>query len=339
MGKSTRTRKILMGGIDIGGKTLTVAFHGRVGDPKVLDYANDDEGRAKLVALFSQGRYPARVVMEATSLYGLDLALRLVQAKVEVMVVNPRVARRFAETYLRAKTDRVDALMLLEYLQRMPFVGWQPPHADRLQLRMLSRRIGDLVVQHTAERNRLHAMQATSSTPAPVLDDIKEGLAQLDVRIQKLVAVGANLCEGSDELRQAFHVAKSIHGIGDRSAIALLGELLVLPPDMTAKQVVAHAGLDPRPKESGGPAMGPRSISKIGNSHVRGSLWMPTLTAVRFEPVVKTYYERLLGRGKAKMNALIAVSRRLLQAFWMMIKGGTRFDPTRFAPRTAAAQP
>lgn len=332
--KTSRRRKVLMAGIDIGGKTLAVAFQGRVGDPKDLTFTNDREGHDKLVSLLTKGGYPARVVMEATSLYGLDLALRLTEAKVQVMVVNPRSARRFGEVYLRAKTDRVDAQMLLEYLQRMDFVAWQPPHADRLTLRMMARRIADLVSQRTAEQNRLHAVQATSSTPSVVIDDIKDAVAQLEARITRMVASAAQLCEGSEELRHPFRAAKSVHGIADRSAIALLGELLLLPSDMTAKQVVAHAGLDPRPRESGGPAMGPRSISKIGNSHLRGSLWLPALVASRFEPTVKAYYDRLVDGGKLKMKALTAVCRRLLQALWMMIKTGTNFDPTRFAPRS-----
>lgn len=335
-----KRQKELLAGIDIGSKILNVAVQLLTGEVKDLTFANTPEGHKQLISLLTKGGRPARVVLEATSLYGLDLCLALDAAKVKLMVVNPRAARRFAEAQIRrAKTDRVDSRMLLEFLQRMEFVSWTRPSPTRLDVRMLSRRISDLVKLQTAEKNRLHALRATASAPAAVLKDLEEGLDALSGRIAALSDAAVAIIAADTELAPIFRVLDDIKGIGPASAVALLGELLLLPSDMTCRQVVAHAGLDPRPKETGTPKMGPRSISKIGNSHLRGALWMPVLSAIVHNPVMKAHYQALVARGKLKKVAAVAVCRKLLQVVWRMIQTGDAFDPARFSAHYSAPSP
>lgn len=335
-----KRHKEMVAGIDVGSKGLNVAVRLLTGEVRDLAFSNEADGHKKLVALLTKGGRPARVVLEATSLYGLDLCLALDEASVKVMVVNPKAARRFADAQMRrAKTDRVDARMLLEFLLRMEFVRWQRPSQLRLTVRMYARRIADLVKLRTAERNRLHALGSTTSTPAAILADVREGLAQIEKRIADLTAAAVEAVTADPELAPVLKALDAVKGIGPASAIALLGELLLLPTDMTCREVVAHAGLDPRPIETGGPDMQKRRISRIGNSNLRGALWMPTLVAVVHEPSVRAHYEHLLARGKPKMVALVAVARKFLQAFWRMLNSGTAFDPARFTARHATASP
>lgn len=329
-----KRQKELQAGIDIGSKILNVAVRLLTGEVKDLAFDNTAEGRKKLVSLLTKGGRPARVMLEATSTYGLDLCLALDDAKVKVMVVNPRAARKFAEAQMRrAKTDRVDSHMLLEFLERMEFVSWTRPSASRLALRMFARRIGDLNKVMTAEKNRLHALRATAATPAALLEDLEAGIVALEERIEALTKAAVEFIEADAELAPVFQALDDIKGVGPTSAIALLGELLLLPADMTCREVVAHAGLDPRPKETGGPKMGKRSISKIGNSHLRGALWMPVLSAVVHNPAVKAHYQALIARGKLKMVAAVAVCRKLLQVVWRMIQTGKAFDPELFSAK------
>jgi transposase len=342
MGKKN---KEIRAGIDISAKKLNVAIRLLTGEVKDLEFTNDTEGHKKLTQLLTKGGRPARAVCEATSLYGLDLCLALNAAGVGVMVVNPKAARRFMEAQMRrAKTDTVDARALLDFLERMEFVLWSPPSAAVLTLRMLARRIGDLNKMQTAEKNRLHALHATESTPEVVLEDLKEAIAGLEKRIDALVTAAVAHIEAHAELREPFKLAKTIKGIAERSGVALLGELLLLPADMTPREVVAHAGLDPRPKDSG-TKTSKRSISKVGNAVIRGALYMPTLSAIQHEPTVKRHYEALVadGRQEKKLVAITAVSRKLLQSLWRMLRTGTAWDPARFSPRfateNATAQP
>ena len=109
-------------------------------------------------------------------------------------------------------------------------------------------------------------------------------------------------------------------GIAEASAMRLLGELLVLPDDLAAPQWVAHAGLDPRPYDSGTSVHRPRRIRKVGNRHLRAALYMPALVAIQHEPNVKAFYDKLLAAGKKPMQAVVAVMRKLLHAIWGMLK-------------------
>jgi transposase len=122
----------------------------------------------------------------------------------------------------------------------------------------------------------------------------------------------------------------SAKGIGETSAMRLLAELLVLPDDLAAPQWVAHAGLDPRPYESGTSIHRPRRISKVGNRHLRAALYMPALVAIQHEPNVKAFYSKLVAAGKRPMQAVVAVMRKLLHAIWGMLKHDQNFDGNKF---------
>jgi len=99
-------------------------------------------------------------------LYHLDLARALDDAKLQVMVVNPKVAKRFSEARSsRTKIDAVDAVMLAEFVQRMPFVPWQCPDDQALAIRACARRIAALTKLRTQTKNQLHATQQTAATP------------------------------------------------------------------------------------------------------------------------------------------------------------------------------
>ena len=109
--------------------------------------------------------------MEATGVYHLQLALMLVAAGVEVMVINPRVAKDFGRALAkRSKTDRVDAWTLLEYVRRMEFVAWEAPSAAVLELRELGRRLSELVQVGVDEKNRFHAKKVAAISMTVVND-------------------------------------------------------------------------------------------------------------------------------------------------------------------------
>jgi transposase len=122
----------------------------------------------------------------------------------------------------------------------------------------------------------------------------------------------------------------SVRGIGHRSALLIMAEVLVLPPELTVRQWVAYAGLDVRRYESGSSVERRRCISKVGNVRLRGALYMPALVASRFEPSVRAYVEQLKGRGKRPMVAQVAVMRKLLHAIYGMLKHGEDFDGAKF---------
>ena len=138
------------------------------------------------------------------------------------------------------------------------------------------------------------------------------------------------MIEQSLELARAFAHITSIKGIAEAAGIQLLAELGGLPKDMSTRQWVAHAGLDPRQFQSGTSVHKPARISRTGNAHLRRALFLPAMVASRWEPNVKAFYEKLLTKGKTKMQALVAVMRKLLHAIHGMLRHDRDFDGEKF---------
>jgi len=158
MSKVSKTRAMVFCGVDVSAATLAVAVEQEGQPVEQREFANSTAGHKALIAWLCKRKAGVRVSLEATGIYSLDLALALDAAEgVEVAVLNPKAVNRFAQTLRRSKTDSADAQVLAAYSRRMPFVAWRAPDCEGLRLRTLSRHIDGLTVQHTRERNRLHA--------------------------------------------------------------------------------------------------------------------------------------------------------------------------------------
>jgi len=314
--------KVLLVGIDVASREFVLATN-----RGEWTFDNDPAGHRRVVRKLTRGGRRARVVLEATGIYHLDLAMALHKAKaVEVMVANPRAVRDFGRArFQRSKTDRADAKVLLAFAEHMPFRSWQPPSPETLALRALSRRMAALTATGAQERNRLHA-----SRHAVIREDIEAHLDELQQRILRLQAEALLLIQASPTLRRRFSHLCSVKGIATASAIRILGEITVLPEEMTVRQWVAHAGLDPRHVESGTSTSKPPRISKVGNAHIRAALYMPALVAIQHEPHVTAFYEALLARGKKPLQAIVAVMRKLLHSIYGMFEHDTDFDGRKF---------
>jgi transposase len=325
-------RKRADAGIDVSKDVLDVAVRREGERLETARFDNDAAGHRTLVRWLTKSGRTARVVLESTGTYSLDIALALHRARgIAVMVANPRAVKQFAGALMqRSKTDLTAAAALREYAGRMPFVVWQPPAAEVLDLRGIARRIAALVVERTRERNRLHAVQATAAQLAVVVNDIEVNIRHLERRIELLTAEAVALISTHAGLHRAFERLTSVPGIATHSAVQLLPELLVLPDDMTVRQWVAHAGLDPRAYQSGTSVDKPARISKVGNAHIRRALFMPALVAVRHEPHVKAFFDKLVARGKKPIQAYVAVMRKLLHAIFGMFATQTDFVGERF---------
>ena len=137
------------------------------------------------------------------------------------------------------------------------------------------------------------------------------------------------------ELTRRFERLVSVRGIATISALRILAELAVLPADMTPRQWVAHAGLDPRAHDSGTSLHKPARISKKGNSHLRAALYMPAMVAAREEPHVRSFYQKRIAGGLKPIQALVAVERKLLHSIHGMWSSNRDFDGEKFCAMTA----
>ena len=315
-------------GIEVSAKELVVRLR-RQGDLEPLrNFTNTPEGRETVVRYLRHAGRVVRVCLESSGLYGLDLALVLSAAPgVEVMVANPRAVRHFAHALMkRSKSDPVDAGVLEEFAARMPFQAWQRPSSAALALHALVRRLRELVDMQAAEKNRQHAAGLTQTTPTAVPRDLARSLRAQQRAIERLTRQARKLIAQDPQLRERFELLDSMRGVGETSAVQLLGELAVLAPDLQARQWVAYAGMDPREHTSGSSVHKKPRISKAGNKYLRHSLFMPALVAVRHDPYRGAFYQHLLAKGKFKMQALVAVMRKLLHAIHAMFKNHEPYD-------------
>lgn len=314
-------------GVEVSARELVVARRAKNG-VQLTCFANTAAGHRGLLRTLTREGQRVRVVLEATGLYALDLALLLsAHPQVQVMVANPRAVRHFARAMMqRSKNDRLDADLLLNFAERMPFTRWVPPSENGLALWAVARRLQALTKLCTGEKNRAHAMGLSAAIPAAVRRDIATSLQFHQRAIKKLRRLALQRIAADAELQQRYDLLRTIPGMGDISAVQTLAELLLLPADRDVRQWVAYAGLDPREYSSGTSVRKYTRISKLGNAHLRRALYMPALVASRFEPHLRGFYEHLLAHGKRKRQALLAVARKLLHAIYGMFRSLRPYD-------------
>ena len=334
---SLESQPRLGAGIDVGSEELVLVIrkNGKPFDPQ--KYSNTRAEHARMVKKLS--KLPGVIVcMEATGIYHFDLAIALHDAGIKVMVINPKVSHNFAKVLMKnSKTDDVDANTLAVYAERMDFVAWTRPSNEKIALRCFSRRINALTNQKAATKNHFHALSATEGTPKAVMQDVKLAIAQLEKRIDKLTAEALVLIGEYSELERVLELLTGIKGIANTSAIALMGELLLLPPDLSHREWVKFAGLDPKAFDSGKSVHKKTRISKAGNRHIRAALYHPAMSAVQHDKYINAYYQHLIERGKQPLQGFCAVMRKLLHAIHGMLKHDKPFDNTRFYAIPAAA--
>lgn len=315
--------------LDIGAKTHVWASH-----ISGQHESGTVENTTQTLQTFLKGRLregmALRVLVEATGVYYLDVALLAHELGAEVMVINPRAAHHFAQAMnQRNKTDKLDAAMLLECLQRMPFRAWIPPSTERLQLRSYGRFLVQLTEMNTANKNRLHALASVKASPRLLRDELKRMIASTDKRIARIRAHAIALIHQDPVLIARFEALCSFKGIADVSAVAILSELIALPPTLTSRACVSQAGLDPRVFESGTSVHKAPRISRHGNKYLRRALFQPAQSASQHDPRAKAFKERLVARGKKPLQATTAIMRKMLTAAWAVMQNPAPYDSAR----------
>jgi transposase len=321
-------------GIDVSAKTLAAAVRraGRDGFEQ-RGFANTAAGHKQLIAWLKTCGDRARVTLEATGSYSLQLSLALdAAASIELAVLNPKDMHEYAKSRHRSKTDKADALALADYCLRQEFFAWRRPSPLALELRVISRHINDMTEQNTRLRNQLHAAESAGCAPRCVLKDMKNAIAAVAKRLLAMRREAVVLIQADPGLKRKFAHLIGVKGIAETSAVALLGELAALDDGMTVRQWVAMSGLDPAHHDSGSSVHKRAVISRHGNRNLRRALYMPALSASRFDPHLRTFYRQLQDRHKAKRQALMAVARKLLHAIFGMFKTNTPYDGARLFP-------
>ena len=317
-------------GIDISYKTATVAWQeSSATKPRILDIPQTPVGYQHLIAHLQAVSPPEQihVVMEATSTYWMELAYALVEAQFVVSVVNPIQPKYFAKMRgHRAKTDALDAVMLMEFVQVCQPAVWTPPPVICETLRQHLTYRDQLIAMQTQVRNQLHAFKRNPQAHPALLQRMNQRLQSLSAEIQQLKADIHALLVSDHAWAQAGDYLMSIPGISTISAAWLLVATHCFARCDTPQQAASFAGLAPHAKDSGD-YQGHRFVGGIGHLHLRNVLYMASAPASRFNPILKPYYDKLVARGKPKKVARCAVARKLIHMAWACVTKQRFFDP------------
>lgn len=303
-------------GVDVSKNWLDVAFSEQSG---CLRLANTASGIQELVAHLTL-RQPERIVLEATGGYEKAAVLALTAQQLVVIVINPRQVRDFARATGRlAKTDQIDAHVLALFARTLQPPPRQMKDEAESELTALVRRRQQVSQLLTMEKNRqqLQTSVLVRNSVERMIHNLQQELAELDTAIDQLI-------EASKAWRERAGLYRSVPGVGPRLAATLLAELPELGR-LNRKQVAALVGVAPLNWDSGS-FRGRRAIWG-GRSQIRGPLYMAALVAAFRNPVIKAFYRRLVGSGKAKRLALVACMRKLLTILNAMTTHSTPWNP------------
>jgi transposase len=318
-------------GIDVAADSFTAAWLSVGGTPSPAFAA--DQAPAGYAALQRRLRgtavAPAEtlVVLEATGNYWVALAVALHEVGYRVSVVNPRQAHHFAKAQLRrAKTDALDAQDLARLATALQPAPWTPPPAVYHEVRQRLVARDGLLTMRTQARNQRHALLQWPVAVEGVRQHLDELIADLDRRIAVLEAEIAAVLEAS-EWAESLACVTSAPGLGLVTAAWLLVGTLNFTLCAGPTALTGYVGLAPMPRESGRSVRGRASIGHDGHGRLRTALYMATLSAARYNPAIKAFYERLRAAGKPLKVARCAAARKLLHQAWALGTKQHRFDP------------
>lgn len=303
-------------GIDVCKRWLDV--HLRPAD-KSFRVSNDGDGINELLSHLSPVVAVGRIILESTGGYERQAALALSKLGYPVVVINARQGRNFAKAANQlAKTDRVDAAILAWFGEAMkpPIRSFASDAQAEIQGLVTRRR--QLVEMLTAEQNRLSGLRGSAQEDVEAhLEWLRERIKQMDEQLNAQIQECQSWSVKQTQL-------KSVPGVGNVVSATLLALLPELG-ELSTQKISTLVGVAPLNRDSG-QMQGKRTIYG-GRAAVRQMLYMATLVAVRHNPVIKAFYDRLLQRGKVKKVALVACMHKLLTILNAMIKNGTDWQP------------
>ncbi|WP_132968213.1 IS110 family transposase, partial [Testudinibacter aquarius] len=305
-------------GIDVAKRSLVV---GLTDKKKTKTQTNNPKGIAHLLDYLQRFEI-ALVTLEATGGLELPVAKALAHAGFRVLVANPLKAAQYARSQSMTKTDEKDAFNLARYGRDLDLNGeaekmlFVPLTEQQEQLEALVVRRRQLVDMRVAELNRLQQIHESQQ------DSVRQHIEMLNTLIARL---DSDIDDHNQHFNEKAELIAEIKGVGKNCVAVLMSSLPELGK-LSNKRIASLVGVIPHTQQSG--QWTGKSFCHGGRAIVRNALYMAVLSAVRFEPVFKAFYERLVARGKAKKIALTACMRKLLTIINALVKRNEKWDAT-----------
>jgi transposase len=314
-------------GIDVGKADLFCHLIGP-DEPISSRFDNNKIGIKLLIAwlLKATASHWYVVCLEQTGHYGDAIAEALYKIQpTGIYLVNPQRIKAFGMQKLRRnKSDTADAKLIARFIKSeyLELRSWQPRSLAQQRITTLSRYADSLTQDNARLKTMLESMTDKTiniSLKRRISASVKE-IAALRREIDKLI-------KEDPDLQKKSKLIKTIPGLGEIATHIVIAELPDLEQFDDARQLAAWAGLTPRHHTSGTSGKTQTPITKIGSIYLRRGLFMPAMTARVFNPLLKTFGDRLKANGKKPKQVIIAIMRKLLHQIYGILKSGQPYNP------------
>lgn len=323
-------------GIDVSKDTLEISYgtlnvNQEQQISKPITFENNSKGFKELMYFAKKNRVadktPLYFVMEATGVYYENLAYFLTEKYQKVIVVLPNKTKNFSKTLdIKSKTDELDARMITQFGLERQMRLWQMPSQLIKYLKALTREYNSIKRMATQVKNQLHAKEYSHE---PLKESLKRSNATLSVFRKQLKEIEKQIKEiaaKDPDINDRITKIDKIEGVGLMTIVSIIAETNGFALIENAKQLASYAGLDVVYNESG-LKKHKTSISKKGNRFLRQAVYMPALSACKYNPRLKQIYIRLVIKKNIKKVALIAVARKLLILIYTIFKKNVDYVP------------
>ncbi len=285
--------------------------------------ANSPMGVADLLAWCASKQavepHQLHAIIEGTGVYHEQIAIALSVAGVTVSIVNPAHVKDFGRSLgIRSKNDGIDSWVLARYGTLLKPKAWTPPAQEARILQALLSRREAITQDLQRERNRLEKANATD-TPIKIRQSLVDSIAFLKQQLSNLQHDIDGHINQHPNLKTDRDLLVSIPAVGPQVGHHLLA-IIHSHHFQSAEQLAAYLGLVPVERQSGSSILGRPRLSKAGPAKMRAMLYMAAIVAIRYNPQLQAFYQRLQAKGKSKMSALCAVMRKLVHLCFGVLK-------------------
>lgn len=322
-------------GIDVAQKELVVCL-GRMFDDLSMElyansvFKNTESGFVALLKWINRltnNEIGLRFVMEATGVYHESFAYYLNDNDFELTIVLPNKISNFMRTLkTRTITDKTCAQGIAQFGLERNLDVWIRPNTTLKVLQQFTREREQLVDERAVVKNRLHAEKAEGRPNANSIERLIARIKFLNEQEKAIKDDIKKIVDSDENLKKDIKNICTIPGVGDLTAVIALAETNGFELIKNSKQLVSYAGLDVKEKQSGTSVKGKSKISKKGNKNLRKAMHMPSLSAVKYIQPHREIYVRLVEKSGIKMQALVAVQRKILVLIYTIYKNKTVFD-------------
>ncbi|HMQ70600.1 MAG TPA: IS110 family transposase [Ignavibacteria bacterium] len=326
-------------GIDISKDSITVCF-GTLDDSliqrfsKSFTFSNDVKGFKKLIKSVNNidvfrsedKNIPLWFVVEATGVYYENLAYFLTENKYSVSVVLPNKIKAFLKTLEnKSKTDNLDSAGIAQFGLEKTLNKWEPPTALYKELKELTRELLSTTEMMSQLKNKLHAKKHSHEANTQTIKRIENQIEFFEKQIKLIKEQIEELVKSDKDLDDRVKKITTAQGVGFITAITVISETNGFSMIENQRQLTSYAGYDPRQNTSG-IFKGKTPISKKGNKYLRAAVYLPALSAARWNEHLKRVYKRLCISKNNKKIALVAVARKLLILIYTLWKKNEKFN-------------